>query len=65
MYRDPSGLFSLKPLELDHIDNEYISWFDNKDGHLDYFTGSGRSFSKEVIINDYRAVLIRVNGFTT
>ncbi|MCG8523327.1 MAG: GNAT family N-acetyltransferase [Pseudomonadales bacterium] len=55
MYRDPSGLFSLKPLELDHIDNEYISWFDNKDGHLDYFTGSGRSFSKEVIINDYRA----------
>lgn len=43
----------LVPLGLNHIDDEYVSWFENDDGHLDYFTGSGRVFTKEVIVQDY------------
>lgn len=53
MYDDPSDVFKLVPLELEHIDEEYVSWFDNNDGHLDYFTGSGRKFSKEFIVIDF------------
>lgn len=54
MYYDLSGEFKLSPLSIEHIDDEYVSWFDNKDGHLNYFTGSGRTFSKEVIIKDFQ-----------
>lgn len=44
---------SLRPLEITDIDDEYVRWYQNNDGHLDYFTGSGRSFSKEVLVKDF------------
>ena len=43
----------LRPLEIDDIQEEYVSWFTNSDGHLDYFTGSGRVFSKDMLIDDF------------
>ncbi|EAZ98228.1 GNAT family N-acetyltransferase [Marinobacter sp. ELB17] len=55
MYKDSTGNFHLRSLERKHIDSEYISWFENKDGHLDYFTGSGREFSEELIVEDFQA----------
>lgn len=55
MYKDPAGDFQLIPLERKHIDAEYVSWFQNEDGHLDYFTGSGREFSENIIVDDYQA----------
>lgn len=45
---------TLIALEKRHIDGEYVSWFDNSDGHLDYFTGSGRIFTREMIIDDFK-----------
>jgi len=53
MFDDPLGALTLTPLEYEDIDQEYLSWFDNNDGHLDYFTGSGRKFSQEVIVRDF------------
>ena len=43
----------LRPLEVSDIQKEYVSWFNNNDGHLDYFTGSGRVFSKDIIVEDF------------
>lgn len=63
MNNDPDGDFKLVPLQLSHIDEEYVSWFDNADGHLDYFTGSGRSFSKEVIEQDFQAGIAAKSWF--
>jgi len=54
MYKDSAGDFKLLSLEKKHIDAEYVSWFENRDGHLDYFTGSGREFSKSDILKDYQ-----------
>jgi len=45
---------TLRKLEIDDIDDQYLSWFKNDDGHLNYFTGSGRVFTKEMIIDDYK-----------
>lgn len=45
---------SLRPLKLDDIDDEYCSWYKNEDGHLDYFSGSGRIFDREVLTIDFR-----------
>jgi len=45
---------NIRPLTIDDIDDEYCSWYANDDGHLDYFTGSGRKFTKDVLIKDYR-----------
>jgi RimJ/RimL family protein N-acetyltransferase len=44
----------LRPLTIDDIDDEYCSWYENNDGHLDYFTGSGRKFNRDTLIEDYR-----------
>jgi RimJ/RimL family protein N-acetyltransferase len=44
----------LVPMEEHHIDEEYVSWFENADGHLDYFTGSGRVFTREMLIEDFK-----------
>lgn len=46
--------FSLRPLGFDDIDDEYCAWYENLDGHLDYFTGSGRNFDINVLVEDYR-----------
>jgi len=43
---------TLRPLELPDIDDEYCSWHENNDGHLNYFTGSGRTFSRELLVKD-------------
>ena len=63
MYDDPLGVCSLTPLEIQEIDEEYVSWFNNDDGHLDYFTGSGRIFSKEVIVKDFHEGIASRNWF--
>lgn len=47
----------LKKLSEDDIDDEYCSWFENQDGHLNYYTGSGRIFTKEVILSDFKKSL--------
>lgn len=44
----------LRPLVLSDIDDEYCDWYKNNDGHLNFFTGSGRVFSRETLINDFK-----------
>lgn len=44
---------TLRALEAADIDAEYLSWFDNHDGHLRHFTGSGRVFTRDMILSDY------------
>jgi RimJ/RimL family protein N-acetyltransferase len=41
---------SIRPLEVSDIDDEFVSWHQNEDGHLDYYTGSRRNFSREDLI---------------
>ena len=43
----------VRPLRRVDIDTEYCQWYENSDGHLDFFTGSGRKFTREVLIDDY------------
>lgn len=43
----------LVPLDVHDIDEQYVSWHQNSDGHLDYFTGTGRSFDRDILISDY------------
>lgn len=43
----------LRPLELADIDSDYCRWYENNDGHLNFFTGSGRIFNFDVLVNDY------------
>ncbi len=38
---------SLRTLRVADIDNDFVLWHQNNDGHLDYYTGSRRSFSEE------------------
>jgi ribosomal-protein-alanine N-acetyltransferase len=44
---------TLSPVQLTNIDDEYCSWYENNDGHLNYFTGSGRTFSRELLVKDF------------
>ena len=37
----------LKQLKMTDIDDQFVSWHQNSDGHLDFFTGSRRSFSRD------------------
>ncbi len=43
----------VRPLRRVDIDTEYCQWYENSDGHLDFFTGSGRKFTREILIDDY------------
>ena len=43
----------LRPLTLDEFDEEFVGWYANEDGHLDYFTGSGRVFDRETLVEDF------------
>ena len=40
----------LRPFDTADIDDEFISWHQNDDGHLNFFTGSRRSFSHENLL---------------
>lgn len=40
----------LNPLKTAEIDDEFVSWYQNEDGHLDFFTGSRRSFSRDDLL---------------
>ena len=42
----------LRPLNIDDIDNNYCSWYENIDGHLNYFSGSGKTFNREKLLKD-------------
>ncbi|MBL7249438.1 GNAT family N-acetyltransferase [Alloalcanivorax marinus] len=53
----------IRPLQEQDIDDEYLSWFVNEDGHLDYFTGSGRVFTKKMVVDDFREGLAGKNWF--
>lgn len=44
----------LRALKAEDINETYCSWYENNDGHLDYFTGSGRKFDRDVLINDFK-----------
>lgn len=44
---------SLRPLKINDITKAYCEWYVNSDGHLDYFTGSGRKFDKEFLIQNF------------
>lgn len=44
----------IRKLSENDIDNEYCSWFENTDGHLNYYTGSGRKFDKAVLLEDFK-----------
>lgn len=54
---------SLKILAKEDIDSNFVSWYQNPDGHLDYFSGSGRVFSKETLINDFEAGVAQSSWF--
>jgi len=41
---------SIRPLVASDINDDLVSWHQNTDGHLDYYTGSRRSFSREELI---------------
>ena len=43
----------LRPLQINDINDDYCEWYLNNDGHLNYFTGSGRKFDKEILIQDF------------
>jgi ribosomal-protein-alanine N-acetyltransferase len=45
-------LIRLRSLVDADLDEEYCNWYLNDDGHLDYFTGSGRVFSQDVLRAD-------------
>ncbi len=42
----------LRPLVVEDVDQEYCSWYANDDGHLDYFSGTGRVFDREALLTD-------------
>ena len=44
---------TLRPLEREDINDEYCSWYENSDGHLNYYTGSGRRFERSTLISDF------------
>lgn len=43
----------LRKLVATDIDDEYCNWYSNDDRHLQYFTGSGRLFSRNVLLEDF------------
>jgi RimJ/RimL family protein N-acetyltransferase len=45
---------TLRKLEIGDIDDQYLSWFKNDDGHLNHFTRSARVFTNEMILDDYK-----------
>ena len=54
---------SLRLVELGDIDDEYCDWYKNSDGHLDFFSGSGKKFTKKVIIEDFKTGMITETWF--
>lgn len=44
---------NLRPLHILDINEDYCSWYENNDGHLNYFSGSGRIFNRNLIVRDY------------
>lgn len=44
---------SLRPLNVQDINDVYCSWYENSDGHLNYFTGSGRKFDRNLLLEDF------------
>ncbi|WP_396586915.1 GNAT family N-acetyltransferase [Bermanella sp. R86510] len=53
-YKSLSSQYGIEitPLKDTDVDKEYISWYQNDDGHLNYFTGSRRAFTKATIVDD-------------
>jgi RimJ/RimL family protein N-acetyltransferase len=50
----PAYRVLLRELAEDDIDDRYIAWFDRDDRHLDFYSGSGRTFSRETLLKDLR-----------
>lgn len=47
----------LRPLTAADIDEDYCRWYTNEDGHLDFFTGSGRVFDRKALLDDFTSGL--------
>lgn len=41
---------NIRKLTRSNITDEFVSWHQNSDGHLDYYSGSRRSFSREDLV---------------
>lgn len=42
---------NIRLLEVSDITDEFVSWHKNDDGHLDYYTGSRKSFSRSDLVS--------------
>lgn len=49
---------NLRPLEESDITDEYASWFENVDHHLDFFSGSGFTPSREDLLSELRDTVL-------
>jgi len=43
----------LRPATPEDFDETFVGWYANDDGHLDYFTGSGRVFDRDTLVKDF------------
>lgn len=55
--------FSLRPLKLNDIDDEYCNWYENNDGHLNYFSGSGKVFGRDLLLKEFELNIHNKNYF--
>jgi [ribosomal protein S5]-alanine N-acetyltransferase len=55
--------FTLRPLKINDIDEEYCNWYENDDGHLNYFSGSGRVFNPDILLRDFESSIINNDTF--
>ena len=63
IYRKDGFRIHLRPLEESDIDERYVSWFEQRDAHLDYYASSGRKFTADVLISDLRNAAANHNYF--
>jgi len=54
---------TLRPLKLNDIDDEYCNWYENNDGHLNYFSGSGKIFNRDILLRDFESSIPDENYF--
>ena len=55
-------MITLRPLSAADLTPELEAWYSNADGHLAYFSGSGRSFSLEAVANEASELLRTSRG---
>ena len=53
-FSKPNFRLLLRELREDDIDDRYVGWFGQDDGHLTYYSSSGRTFQRETILRELR-----------